>query len=62
MTDTRLAEHAAWAALRRAVRRDLVLDGIRGGQFVPPASDATRAAAAAWFRAYRERSLHETGR
>lgn len=55
----RSAERDAWWRYGEAVQRDL-----RGGRtvshkIVPPASLATRTAGAAWFRAYRERELHE---
>lgn len=59
MDDARVAERTAWDALNLAVQRDL-----RDGRYIshkiaPPASGATLAAGAAWFRAYRERELHE---
>lgn len=59
MDAARVAERIAWDALNLAVQRDL-----RDGRYIshkiaPPASSATLAAGGAWFRAYRERELHE---
>lgn len=60
MDAARVAERTAWKALNLAVQRDLRRPGGGGGfGLCPPASGATLAAGAAWFRAYRERELHE---
>lgn len=58
-TPTPTAERTAWKGYSEAVQQDLRRPGGGGFGMCPPASLATLAAGAAWFKAYRERELRE---